>query len=292
MIMPERLKAYVGRKALVDGIPFTMPVGARESPVLVAIFPINADKAAELLEGEETSPIEFNNTALLIVTVIDYRQTVIGSYIEYSIGIGCTHSSSPCEFKLPGLFTKTFSLGQFVVDLPVSSEISVKGGKGIWGMPKHRAALDFKIGDDKISSQYDLDGKLCSYVEIDRPDSINMPLKMGASNFCTYRGMIWKSDVYFAGTAGFCVGPHAKGKFIIGDHPRVQKLKALDISPDPIATAFIPSAQGILDDQVQGWFMHYPETPDKQPEGMESVVDLGLEETWLPAPDAPVPGVS
>jgi hypothetical protein len=37
--------------------------------------------------------------------------------------------------------------GQYIPDLPVSSEISVKGGKGIWGMPKHKSNLDFKITD-------------------------------------------------------------------------------------------------------------------------------------------------
>ena len=38
-----------------------------------------------------------------------------------------------------------YGTGQYVFDLPVCSEISVKGGKGIWGMPKHQANLDFII---------------------------------------------------------------------------------------------------------------------------------------------------
>ena len=48
---------------------------------------------------------------------------------------------------LPLVFQKTFGLGQYVVDLPVSTEVSVKGGKGIWGMPKHQANLDFVVTD-------------------------------------------------------------------------------------------------------------------------------------------------
>ena len=292
MKIPARIKGYAGRKALVDGIPFTMPVACRNSPVLMAIFPINADKAAKLLEGDETSLIRFRNTGLLVVTVIDYRDTVIGSYVEYSIAIACTHSTSPCKFKLPGFFTKTLSVGQYVVDLPVSSEVSVKGGKGIWGMPKHRAALDFKIGDDKVSSQYDLDGKLCTYVEIERPSLTDFPIKMAASNFCAFRGMVWKSDVFFQGKAGFCVGKRAKAKFIVGDHPRVRKLRSLDICTDPLATAFIPSATGTLDDHIEGWYLTYDQAVTETPEGMESVVNLGLSEEWLPAPGAPVPGIT
>ena len=262
MRIPKRIHAYAGRKALVDGIPFTMPVVCKDSPVLMALFPINADKAAELLGGEEICPIRFRGTGVLIVTVVDYRDTVIGKYIEYSIGIACTHNTSPCKFKLPGFFLKTLSLGQYVVDLPVSSEISVKGGKGIWGMPKHQAPLNFIIGDDKVSSQYDLDGQLCTYVEIDRPPSTVIPVKMKASNFCAFRGMLWKSDIFFRGKAGFCLGSRAKAKFIVGDHPRVQKLKALDIGSDPIATAFIPSAEGTLDDHFETWFLTYDTMPE------------------------------
>lgn len=291
MRIPKRLQAYVGRKALVDGIPFTMPVVCKDSPVLMALFPINANKAAELLKGEEICPIRFRGTGVLIVTVIDYRDTVIGKYIEYSVGIACTHNTSPCKFKLPGFFTKTFSVGQYVVDLPVSSEVSVKGGKGIWGMPKHQAPLNFIIGDDKVSSQYDLDGQLCTYVEIDHPAPAVIPVKMKASNFCAFRGMLWKSDIFFRGKAGFRLGGRAKAKFIVGSHPRVQKLKALDIGPAPIATAFIPSADGILDDHCEAWFLTYDKMPETPPEGMESVVKLGLSEEWPPSPDAPLPGL-
>ena len=290
MRVPSRIRAQTGRKALVDGIPFTMPAVCRHSPVLMAAFSVNPKRAARLLGTDDTGQLSVLGGGILIVTVIDYRDTGIGKYIEYSIGIACTHHASPCKFKLPGIFRKTLSIGQYVVDLPVSSEVSVKGGKGIWGMPKHRASLDFRVTDDKVKSQYDLDGQLCAYVEIHRPTATRLPLKMAASNFCAFRGMMWKSDVFFEGRAGFCVGKRAKAKFIVGDHPRVAKLKELEISPDPLMTAFIPSATGTLDDHCESWFMTYDETPTQLPEGMESVVDLSNSEEWLPPPRAPVPG--
>ena len=88
------------------------------------------------------------------MTVVNYITTDIGNYIEFSIAIACRRG---------------LSVGQWVVDLPVSTEISVKGGKGIWGMPKHQANLAFGERDDKVWSQYDLDGQLCCRIEIDRP---------------------------------------------------------------------------------------------------------------------------
>lgn len=291
MRVPSRIRAGTGRKALVDGIPFTMPVVCRDSPVLMAAFSVNPNRAARLLGAEDSGQLSVLGGGILIVTVIDYRDTVIGKYIEYSIGIACTHDSSACKFKLPGLFRRTLTIGQYVVDLPVSSEVSVKGGKGIWGMPKHQASLDFRVTDDKVTSQYDLNGKLCAYVEMDRPRAARLPLKMAASNFCAFRGMMWKSDVFFEGRAGFCAGKRGKAKFIVGNHPRVARLKELEINPDPLMTAFIPSANGTLDDHCEAWFMTHDETPTEVPEGMESVVGLTNSEEWLPPPTASVPGI-
>ena len=75
----------------------------------------------------------------------------------------------------PLLLPGPFRFGQYVVDLPVSTEISVKGGKGIWGMPKHQANLDFEVTDRVVSSQYDKDGQAAVFVEIERPGGPRLP---------------------------------------------------------------------------------------------------------------------
>ena len=106
---------------------------------------------------------------LLVVTVVNYEITDIGQYVEYSLAIACTFGPRPAPPLLPGLLRGHYGTGQYVVDLPVSSEISVKGGKGIWGMPKHQANLDFVITPTTVSSQYDVDGLLGARIEIDRP---------------------------------------------------------------------------------------------------------------------------
>jgi len=70
----------------------------------------------------------------------------------------------------------------------------------------------------------------------------------------------------------------------IGDHPRVRALKDLEINKDPIFTAFIPAANGVLDDHYESWFLSFPDPPRARPEGFESVIDLGLSEEWLAPP--------
>jgi len=285
MAVPERQRRLEGRHALVDGIPFEMPVHGAQSPVMLAAFTINGDKARRQLPGNELFPVRlWGNRSLLLITVIDYRATDIGKYIEFSIGIACTHGDAPAPPFLPGLFMKYYGTGQYVVDLPVSTEVSVKGGKGIWGMPKHQANLDFIIDDRAVSSQYDKDGQMVMRIDIGNPGRAWVPLSGVAPNYCQFRGMLMKSYIYFDGKFGFSLFPRSGG-LTLGDHPRAAALKSLDIARRPLLTAFFPSIHGVLDDYFEGWFLTHDEPPMSSPEGLESVSHLQRGEDWLPPPN-------
>ena len=284
MAIPARLTRQAGRYSLVDGIPFALPIRCEQSPVLMAVFTIDADKAQALMPGNEIFPLRLWKRGMLVITVVDYRITTIGKYIEFSIAIACTHGAKPAPRLLPAIFMKAYDTGQYVYDLPVSTEISVKGGKGVWGMPKHQANLDFVITDETVSSQYDCDGQHAVKIEIKRPPQTWLPINLGAINFCEFRGMLFKSYIYFRGEVGAALFKKGSARLTLGDHPRVQSLKSLDISPDPIFTAFIPAADGTLDDHCESWYVSYPQPPTVQPEGMESVVNLGLSQEWLAPP--------
>jgi len=291
MTEPKRLEQQKDRYALVDGIPFRLPVACRNSPALFAVFPIDLAEARRLLPGNEVHPLRLWNKALLVVSVIDYRETNIGKYIEFSIAIACTHGARPAPRFLPVLLQKTYGVGQYVVDLPVSTEISVKGGKGIWGMPKHQANLDYRIEDEWVSSQYDLDGELGMRIEVRRPRKAWLPFKTGAANYCEFRGMLMKSYIYFRGKVGFTMFDKTAARITIGTHPRVQPLKSLGIG-DPIVTAFIPEANGVLDDHFENWFIGEEQPVAAHGEGMESVIGLGLGQEWLAPPVAAGRGAS
>lgn len=284
MAVPRRIKRQTGRFALVDGIPFKFPVNSDKTPGFMAVFPINAEKAKKLLPGNEIHPFHLWKRALLVITVIDYRITDIGKYIEFSIAIACTHGRRQAPRLLPGLLMKRYGTGQFVVDLPVSTEVSVKGGKGIWGMPKHQANLDFRIGDEFVTSQYDLDGKLVMKIEIERPKRTWLPVRMSGINYCQFRGMLMKSYVYFGGKLGFSLFKKEAARLTLGDHPRSGILKELEISPNPLFTAFFPETKGVLDDHFECWFLTYDQPPQVPPEGLESIVDLGFSQEWLEPP--------
>ena len=281
----RRQRRLTGRYAKVDGISFELPVNSIDSTAFIAAFTIDADAAGALLPGNEIHPLRITTgRGLLVITVIDYVRTDIGKYIEFSIAIACTHGTRPAPPVLPGVLTGPYRTGQFVIDLPVSSEISVKGGKGIWGMPKHQANLDYVLTDDRVSSQYDLDGVLAMRVDVDRPKGLALPLSIAGANYCAFRGLLMKSHVNVSGKARVAIGKRARAQIRLGDHPRLDPLRHLDLRDDPLFTAFFPSINGVLNDYFEGWMLTEAEPPQTTGEGLESVVDLGLSEAWLEPP--------
>jgi hypothetical protein len=287
MSLPVRQRRQEGRYALADGIPFQLPVNSVDSPALMVGFSVDGEAAQRLLPGNELHLLRLpNGRGVLMVTVIDYRATDIGAYVEFSVAFAVTHGPRAWPLPLAGLLMRRSGLGQYVWDLPVSSRISVKGGKGIWGMPKHQGNLDFRVGDTEMSSQYDLDGRLCMRVTVQRP-GLRVPLRdIGAVNYCSFRGMLWRSSIYFSDRAEVSVGPKARAQLLLGDHPRMDPLRELGISEDPFFTATLPHSHGVLDDHFEGWFLTSGEPVTDAPEGLETVVGLPNDTSWLDPPTA------
>lgn len=285
MAIPARQRRIAGRFGLVDGIDYEMPIDSWEAAAIIAAFPIDWDAARALLPPGEIHPFRLWKRGLLFVTVIDYRRTDIGSYIEYSLAVACTKGAAPAPRLVPGILQRSFGTGQFVQDLPVSTEVSVKGGRGIWGMPKHQANLDFREGAQWVSAQYDLDGQMVTRLDVRRPAAIRWPMSMAAINYCAFRGMIYRSYIYFSAKAGVHLMKRNSARLVLGESPRADWIRALDPDPEPLFAAYMPSVKGVLDDYLESWFI----TPAVKPtrpicEGLEMTYPLGYGQTRLPPP--------
>jgi len=290
MSLPKRQRQLAGRFALADGIPYRFPVDSVDCPVLLAAFTVDAEAATTLVPGDELQLVRLpGGRGLLLITVIDYRETDIGAYVEFAIALACTQGARR-RLLLPTMLFQSWSrVGQYVWDLPVSSLVSVKGGKGIWGMPKHQANLDFRVDERSMSSQYDLDGKLCMRITVQRPQGLKIGLTaFPAVNYCQFRGLLMKSTLYFSGQAEVGIGPSAQAQLLLGDHPRMDPLRELDIASTPVATLTLPHVSGVLDDHFEGWLVTSltPPDPASPPEGLESVVGLPNDTTRLTPPAA------
>jgi hypothetical protein len=285
--LPARLRRQSGRHALVDGIPFDLPIDSNRTPALMAAFPIDAERARELMPADELHPLRISSRhGLLLITVIDYQTTDIGRYVEFSIAIACTRGERPAPPIVPALLQRHYGTGQLILDLPVSTEISVKGGKGVWGMPKHQAYLEFETEPQRVVSRYWLEDSVAVEIEVKRSRLPAIPLVTSASAYASFRGMLWKSRMYLRARAELNVPLTRSAWLRLGDDPRVAPLKQLGIGERPVFSGFVPESSGALDDHVEGWFISHEQAPAEVPEGLESVVGLGLSREWVPPPDA------
>lgn len=290
MTFPRRVRWVEGRYANVDGIPFRMSVRTRTSPALFAAFSIDAGRARELLPGQELHPCRILDRGVLLIAVVNYLDTTIGTYVEFCIGVMATRGRRAAPPLVPVLLQKSFGTGVYIYDLPVSTEISVKGGLGIWGMPKRQASLDYLIGDDTVSSQYDLDGQLVMRIDIPRPRHTSLPMWVNGVGYGDFRGMLNKSYIYLRGKMGVTLGGGGCGqapeaRLLVGDHPRMDPIKRLDINPRPLFTGFAPRIDGLLDDHVETWYLTADSPPAEPAVGLDDVVGLGLSQEWPVRPD-------
>ena len=251
----------------------------------MGIFPIDWDKARRFLPPGDIHPARLWTRGLLIVIATHHRRTQIGDFIEYTVSIACTQGAKPAPRLLPMIFKRLFGAGQYTFDMPVSSELAVKAGKSIWGMPKRQANLDFVVGKRWVSSQCDLDGRMVYRLDVRRPKSAWVPANGRATAYSMYRGMMLKSATYFHGKAGVHLRRPFSARLIFGDHPRADPIRTLEPDPNPIYSAFVPDVRGVLDDHFECWFV----THEKEPagligEGLESIYALGYGRDQLGQP--------
>lgn len=279
----RRAQWLKGKYANVDGIPFQMPVETLDSPALFSLFSIDPVKAQEMMPGQELYVCPIWKRALLMVAVVNYQDTSIGKYVEFCIGIVCCKRRRKPARLLPLALPFAYNTGVYIYDLPVSTEISVKGGLGIWGMPKRQGNLDFIVKDGLRSSQYDLDGQMVARIDV--PDGKPfMPFWFSGVGYGSYRGLLTLSRFSGRGKAGLKSGKKG-GRLILGDHPRADCLKALDINPTPIMTGHVPHFAGVLDDHIDSWYLTSDTPPDIATDTMHDVIDLTTSEAWLTPPN-------
>ncbi|TFH40047.1 MAG: hypothetical protein E4G96_08210 [Chrysiogenales bacterium] len=104
------------------------------------LFWADYKKVVPKLEGTRFAPCRFfNGKAAVLLNFFEYRDSAIGPYNEVGLSILC----HPGSMKKPGPFltqlmkdAKKWTMGAYVIDLPVTTEIANAGGREIWSYPK------------------------------------------------------------------------------------------------------------------------------------------------------------
>jgi hypothetical protein len=152
------------RRVLSDGTECPLPIRYFDVQCLVATFLTDLDRAAELLKGTSLLAVsQEDGKAAVVLYCIEYRITDIGPYNE----VGLTVLAAAPDDPIPA---------NYVVNLPVTTAVSNRAGREIWGYNKFVAAIDVKSEGKKFSTILrDTENVLVGALEGSRGASIPTP---------------------------------------------------------------------------------------------------------------------
>lgn len=182
----------------------------------------------ELLPTGLTPVRATRNRAAVTLLCVDYDR--IGSdsgitpYNEFGILIPATHDNSR---TLPYVSVLTRGVSGYVWSLPVTSEPAKALGVDIWGYPKEVADITHEDDGSTRRTSVHIDDQHLIDVTVDRPPMVS--LSLSSVSYTSKDGSVLCEELELNGEIG--VWPYSSNiSYTLGDHPRAQRLKELDLS--------------------------------------------------------------
>ncbi|MBB6646803.1 acetoacetate decarboxylase family protein [Halobellus ruber] len=191
---------------------------------------LSADREAvgELLP-EGLTPIRATpDRAAVTFLCVDYDRIGHGSgiepYNEFGVLLPAVHDDSR---TLPYVSVFTRGVTGYVWYLPVTSEPAKALGVDIWGYPKEVADITHRDDGSTRRTSVTVDGEHLVDVTVDRPPAFSQT-DSGVS-YTTMDGRLLREELELDGEIG--VWPYSSSiSYTLGDHPRAERLKQLDLS--------------------------------------------------------------
>jgi hypothetical protein len=171
------------RRILSDGAECSLPIRYFDVQCLVAAFPTELSRAAQLLNGTGLQAVaQEDGKGVVVVYCIEYRKTDIGSYNEVGLTVVAQAPGDPVP-------------ANYVVNLPVTTASACRIGREIWGYNKFVAAIDVNSDGNRFSTILrDTDNEMICTLEGERGASIPTP-PSDILTFTLFHGGLMKTDI-------------------------------------------------------------------------------------------------
>jgi len=188
----------------------------------MALFRVDAAKAAAQLQDLPLEPVLVSRKAVAILSFFKYRDTTLGPYHEVGLALLVTPRGRPQPL---GSFTdllqqtRNENLGSYVLDLPVSTPAARAAGCEIWGYPKFVTQLPIELAGDRFQAQvFDPDGRLILELAGERGHVLPEALPgMALVTFSLHRGQLLRTRVQTRASCATSGGGSLK--LALGDSP-------------------------------------------------------------------------
>lgn len=133
-----------------------LPVCYYDCSHYMALFRVDAARAAAQLQDVPLEPVLVSRRAVAILSFFKYRDTTLGPYHEVGLALLVTPRG---QTQTLGAFTdllqqtRSESLGSYVLDLPVTTPAAKAAGCEIWGYPKFVTSLPIELQADRFQAR-------------------------------------------------------------------------------------------------------------------------------------------
>lgn len=237
---------------------FSFPTFYKDVSCGMGVFMCNYDQALKVLPHPSMRPVRMpGGRAVIIFSCYEYRTVMnMQPYNEIAMTIPLLINPSISVPVLP-LISKAFkNFGYHVFSMPVTSEENRIRGQKLWGIPKVTERIDVEQqAGFSTTVAYDPKGK--EYFRLRVPMSGKPESFDETGNLYSVReGELVKAQTNFKGD--FKVNKHMgllfnKGKksndplLTLGDSPRSEVLKGLEIEESVFQTRWCPSMEACFD---------------------------------------------
>jgi acetoacetate decarboxylase len=216
------------RRMLSDGTECPLPIRYFDVQCLVATFLTDLDRATGLLKGTGLQPVsQADGKGIVLLYCIEYRITDIGPYNEVGLTIVATAPGDPIP-------------ANYVLDLPVTTEVARRIGREIWGYNKFLAAIDVRSNDKRFSTILrETDREIIGTFEGERGVSI-ATAPADILTFTMFKGKLLKTVIRVLTLSHVSSGQSFVFKIGTSRHPMTDHLRALAL--DGARPAFVEYA--------------------------------------------------
>jgi hypothetical protein len=222
----------------VDGTSFRLPLYYHENHLFASVHAAAHDAVAAELPSDLIEPARWlDGRALVVVHAFRYAAvsavTTDGStrrlapYGEVIVSAAVTRGPAPRALPILG------RQRGFVLQMPVTSKEARDGGSQLWGYPKFVADMDFAEEERVRAVQVSEAGARVLTLTV-RPGGRILRDRRPLVSCTSLHGQLLETLVPAAGHVQIRLGGGA-GHLDLGRHPVAERLRRLDISPEPLA---------------------------------------------------------
>lgn len=227
------------------------------------IFFCNYEKAKAMLPHPWMEPIKGTlGRALVAISCYEYKNVLhIAPYNEIAMVIPIMINAGWAPPLLPLVMKSFKKSGYYVFSMPVTSYENQLRGNNIWGLPKVTEEISVTTQNDQCTT-IAKDEQGTPYFEMTIPTSgKDKSFDETGYLYSVLNGELLKSQTNFKGdfkinvNAGKLLSKADKGQpaIILGNSPRAQALKDLELEQTPFQTRYCPSMNSVFDLAAERW---------------------------------------